>query len=92
VAYPIAWTSSMTLVPYLGLYGDYYFSADDVPALLGTVPLASTPILHGWSARATTGLGARFSNGAAVLLGGEFGGIGSNTQIWTVRARGSVPF
>jgi hypothetical protein len=91
-AYPIAWTSTITLVPYLGVYGDYYFSADDVPALLGTVPLASTPILHGWSARATTGLGARFSNGAVVMVGGEFGGIGSNTQIWTARARASVPF
>jgi hypothetical protein len=91
-AYPIAWTSSITLVPYLGLYGDYYFNADDVPAILGAVSLASTPILQGWSARATTGLGARFSNGAAVVVGGEFGGIGSDTHIWTARARASVPF
>jgi len=26
------------------------------------------------------------------MIGGEYGGIGSNTQIWTFRGRASVPF
>jgi hypothetical protein len=50
------------------------------------------PLLDGWSARAAGGLAAKFSNGAAFTFGGELGGIGSNIQIWTWRARGSVPF
>ena len=62
---------------------------DNLPALAG---VASTPILSGWSARATAGLSARFSNGVTTMIGGEYGGIGSNTQIWTFRGRASVPF
>jgi hypothetical protein len=54
--------------------------------------LASTPLLDGWSARATAGLAARFANGAAISVGGELGGIGSGTSIWTYRARAAVPF
>jgi len=92
VAYPFDWISSITLMPYVGLYGDYYFNNDNVPALAGVVPLASTPILSGWSARATAGLNARFSNGVMTMIGGEYGGIGGNTQIWTFRGRASVPF
>jgi hypothetical protein len=92
VTYPFDWKSSITLMPYAGLYGDYYFNNDNVPALAGVVPLASTPILSGWSARATAGLSARFSNGVMTMIGGEYGGIGSNTQIWTFRGRASVPF
>jgi hypothetical protein len=30
--------------------------------------------------------------GALVAVGGEFGGIGSNFQIWTYRVRAHVPF
>jgi len=92
--YPIEWTSTVTLAPYLGLYGDYYFNADDAAtvALAGAAPLASTSIPAGWSARATTGLLARLSSGAMLSFGAELGGLGSITQIWTFRGRGSVPF
>jgi hypothetical protein len=92
IAYPFDWTASITLVPHVGLYGDYYFNNDNVPTLAGLAPLASTPILAGWSARATAGLSARFSNGVTTMIGGEYGGIGSNTQIWTFRGRANVPF
>jgi Subtilase family/Bacterial Ig-like domain (group 3)/Autotransporter beta-domain/IPT/TIG domain len=91
VAYPFNRTSSITLMPFVGLYGDYYFNNDNA-TLASVAPLASTPILLGWSARVTTGLSARFSNGVMTMIGGEYGGIGSNTQIWTFRGRSSVPF
>jgi Autotransporter beta-domain len=92
--YPLEWTSTVTLAPYLSLYGDYYFNSDDaaVVALAGAAPLASTPILDGWSARATGGIAARFHGGGTIAFGAELGGLGSSTQIWTFRGRGSVPF
>jgi hypothetical protein len=92
--YPLEWTSTVTLAPYLGLYGDYYFNGDDsaAVALAGAVPLASTPILSGWSARATGGVAARFDGGGTIAFGAELGGLGANTQIWTFRGRGSIPF
>jgi hypothetical protein len=94
LAYPIASTSTMTLAPYLGLYADYYFNGDDAATLTvpGSVALASTPILEGWSARFTGGLTTRFANGSAMAFGAELGGLGSSTQIWTFRGRGSIPF
>ena len=94
LSYPIAWTDSIALAPYAGIYGDYYFNRDDAASIVaaGAVPLASTPLLEGWSARATGGLAARFAGGAAIAVGGEFGGIGGNVRIWTYRARAAVPF
>jgi hypothetical protein len=76
------------LAPYVGLYSDYYFSKDN-----GTIdPLTVVPIIQGWGARVTGGIAATFGGGAQASFGGEFSGIGSNTHIWTLRARGSVPF
>jgi outer membrane autotransporter protein len=87
VSYPLAaWGA--TIAPYVGLYGDYYFAHDDA-ALAG---LASTPLLEGWSARATAGVSMRNDHGAQFDLGGEYGGIGSDTKMWTWRARGKLPF
>jgi hypothetical protein len=88
VSYPIGQTSDTMFMPYVGLYGDYYFSSDDA----STNGLASTPLMQGWSARVTTGIGMRFDHGAQFSIGGELGGIGGNTTTWTLRARGSVPF
>jgi subtilase family protein/Big-like domain-containing protein/IPT/TIG domain-containing protein len=88
VTYPFAWTSTLNLAPYVGLYGDYYFSTDDA----ATAGLTTVPLLQGWSARATAGMAMTFSNSALVSLGGEYGGLGSDTHIWTWRVRGSVPF
>jgi Autotransporter beta-domain/Bacterial Ig-like domain (group 3) len=94
VSHPFSWSESVTLVPYAGLYGDYYFTDDNAATMFvaGGLPLASTPFLDGWSARATTGLAARFSSGAAIALGGEYGGIGNNVHIWTYHVRAAVPF
>jgi hypothetical protein len=87
--YPFAWTSSaVALSPYAGLYADYYFSKDDAQ----TVGLTTVPLLQGFSARATGGVAASFAGGATLGAGGEFGGIGSATHIWTWTARGRIPF
>jgi Subtilase family/Bacterial Ig-like domain (group 3)/Autotransporter beta-domain/IPT/TIG domain len=88
VTYPFAWSSAVSLAPYVGLYGDYYFSMDDA----ATAGITTVPLLQGWSARATAGLAMSFSNSAVVGFGGEYAGIGSDTHIWTWRVRGSVPF
>jgi hypothetical protein len=93
-AYPVPWLESgIVLTPFVGVYGDYYFNREDAEALAGNaLPLASTPLLQGWSARVTGGLGASLPGGAAVGVGGEFGGLGGNTRIWTLSARARVPF
>jgi hypothetical protein len=88
VSYPFAWSSTLHLTPYVGFYGDYYFSRDD--AL--DAGLTAVPLLTGRSARATAGVAATFGGGAQVALGGEYGGIGGNTRIWNWRIRGGVPF
>jgi outer membrane autotransporter protein len=94
VAYPFTWADSVLLVPYAGLFGDYYFNEDNAAAIVlaGGVPLASTPLLQGWSARATAGVNAKFENGMMVGAGVEYGGIGSDFQTWTAKVKGQVPF
>ncbi|MGC2075070.1 MAG: Ig-like domain repeat protein [Xanthobacteraceae bacterium] len=88
VAYPMAWTSSVALAPYAGLYADYFFSQDDAQ----TVGLTTVPLLQGFAARVTGGISAKFAGGASISTGGEFGGIGLDTHFWTWTARGSIPF
>jgi hypothetical protein len=87
VSYPLAWSSTTNVAPYLGLYGDYYFSRDDAT----TVGLTTVPLLQGWSGRVTGGVAMTFGRGA-LSAGGEYGGIGSDNHIWTWRVRGSVAF
>ena len=88
VSYPLVWSSTARVTPYVGLYGDYYFSMDDA-TMIG---LTTIPLLQGWSARATGGLTVTLADGAALNVGGEYGGIGGDFQIWTWRVQGSVPF
>jgi outer membrane autotransporter protein len=88
VSYPFAWWGAAKFAPYVGLYGDYYFSVDDA----SVADLATAPLLQGWSARATGGLALTFAGGAQLSGGGEYAGIGGNTHIWTWRMRGNVPF
>ena len=52
VNYPLAWSNTTNLAPYVGLYGDYYFSLDDA----ATAGLTTAPLLQGWSGRATGGM------------------------------------
>jgi Autotransporter beta-domain/Bacterial Ig-like domain (group 3) len=87
VSYPLLW-SGIEIVPYAGLYGDYYFSGDN--AL--TPGLTTVPLLQGWSARATGGAAASFVNGMTIAGGGEYSGLGGNNHIWTWTLRGRVPF
>jgi hypothetical protein len=94
VSYPVPWLDSVLLAPYVGVYADYYFTQDDAAAIVaaGGIPLASTPLLQGWSARVTGGIGARLASGTTVGFGAELGGIGGNTQIWTFTGRARIPF
>jgi outer membrane autotransporter protein len=91
VSYPFEWTSTVALAPYAGVFGDYYFTGNN--AAVAGVPTPAL-LLQGWSARFATGLDMKFRNGGVISVGGELGGIGSNTSstIWTYKARGSVPF
>jgi hypothetical protein len=62
-----------------GFTADYYFSKDDAQ----TAGLTTVPLLQGLSAHVTGGVAASFAGGATLGAGGEFGGIGSATHIWT---------
>jgi hypothetical protein len=88
ISYPLPWQYGVNLSPYVGLYGDYYFSGDDA----SVIGLTTVPLLQGWSARATGGVAATLAGGAQVAFGAELGGLGIGTYIWTLRLRGSVPF
>jgi outer membrane autotransporter protein len=92
VAYPIAWSSTIALAPYVGMYGDYYFSSDNAIAALAASGLPGAVVLDGFSARAIGGVTGKFANGGTIALGAEFSGIGGDASIWTYRARASVPF
>jgi hypothetical protein len=78
-----------TVAPYVGLYGDYYFSKDDATTTPG---LATVPLLQGGAARATGGLTLNFGGGAQLSVGGEYSGLGQNTRIWNLKFNGAVRF
>jgi IPT/TIG domain/Autotransporter beta-domain len=92
VAYTFEPTSRLSLAPYAGVYGDYYFTSSNA-AVPGAAP-APIVLLQGWAARFTSGLDIRFSGGGELSFGGELGGVGStnDTKIWTYQVRGSLPF
>jgi len=89
LCYPLEWISAVALTPYTGVYGDYYFTSSN--AVVAGIPTPAL-LLQGWSARVTAGLDMKLSNGGVISVGGELGGIGSSTTLWTYMARGSVPF
>jgi len=70
VAYP-SWTESITLAPYVGLYGDYYFNTGDANVAGAAAIL---PVFDGWSARAIAGIGIQFSDGGQFTVGAERSG------------------
>jgi hypothetical protein len=76
-----------TVVPYVGLYGDYRFSSGD--ALPVNQPFVG--LNDGWSARVTTGA-AMVITGGRLSLEGELGDIGSGDRLWSISVRGSIPF
>ena len=71
VTYPIMWNGTASLLPYVGLYADYYFSSDNAALLL------PTQFVQGWAARTTAGLSYSAPGGAKIVIGGELGGLGS---------------
>jgi hypothetical protein len=88
VSYLWTWSELSRLSPYLGLYGDYYYSSDD-GMVIGAPPLA---FVAGWSARVTSGLDVSLNNGLRLSVGGELGGIGGDHTMWSVRGRLNKPF
>jgi hypothetical protein len=92
MSYPVLWSATTVLAPYVGLYSDYYFNSDSAGAATAVAAIPSNLILDGWSARAVGGLMAKFGNGAQIAVGAERGGIGGNFALWTYRARATVPF
>ncbi|MGV7218487.1 DUF7933 domain-containing protein [Bradyrhizobium sp. UFLA05-112] len=92
IMYPWLWTTTVKLMPYVGLYADYYFNRDDATLPVGPL-LQATQFLQGWSARVTTGVGVTLETGPRLSVDGELGGLGSNQfTVWSVRGRASVPF
>jgi len=91
VAYPWLW-STTKIIPYVGVYADYYFNSDD--ATLPVVPLLlPTQFVHGWSARVTSGVAVTNPGGVQLSVDGEIGGLGSgNFSVWSVRSRAAIPF
>ncbi|MGY3693556.1 hypothetical protein ACVIGA_003636 [Bradyrhizobium sp. USDA 3240] len=93
LSYPLATIDAAMVSPYLGVYGDYYFSKDDAAALsVSGIPINPTLVLEGWSARVTGGLNARLAGGMMLGLGAEYGGLGGTARLWTFSARARVPF
>ena len=85
---PLPWRGTgFTVSPYVGLYGDWYWSSS------GAIP-AGSPLVgfsNGWSGRVTSGVTARAA-GATVSLGGEYGGLGAAYKVWTASGRVEWPF
>ncbi|WP_244522072.1 Ig-like domain repeat protein [Bradyrhizobium embrapense] len=93
LSYPLATIDAAVVTPYLGVFGDYYFSRDDAAALaVSGIPINPTLVLEGWSARVSGGLNTRLAGGTMLGLGAEYGGLGSAARIWTFSARARVPF
>jgi hypothetical protein len=89
VEYTGAQFDGFKLLPFVGLYGDYYFTGDDATATIGT----PDAIASGWSARVSSGVAINWASGPTLLFGTELGGLGSN-RFLTLSGRGrlSVPF
>ena len=87
VGYPWHLSPLSTFTPFVGVYGDYYFSSSNaVPLLL------PTEFVQGWSARITAGINYNTTGGAKLTIGGELGGLGNDFTTWSVRGRASLPF
>ena len=89
VAYPVALDTGGKFVPFVGIYGDYYFSDDEAAATL----TFDDVIDDGWSARFTGGFSFSMPSGVVASLSGEVGGVGAGgAQHVSGRASLSVPF
>jgi hypothetical protein len=74
--------------PYVGFYGDWYWSTSNAIA-------AGSPLVgfsNGWSGRVTGGVSLARVTGATVSFGGEYGGIGAAYKVWTASGQVAWPF
>ncbi len=78
----------VTLTPYVGFYGDWYFSADNLAA--GDSEIVG--VSDGWSGRATTGISIICNNRVSFAVSGQLGGLGADYKIWTGSLRATLPF
>ncbi len=88
IVYPWQSSPGTSIAPFAGLFADYRFSSDDAlpvsPDQLG--------LSDGWSLRAQAGLLMTFEGGMRASVEGELGGIGRDDSVWSLMARGSLPF
>jgi hypothetical protein len=85
---PLPWSGNFTVSPYVGLYGDWYWSTSSA------IP-AGTPLVgfsDGWSGRVTGGVNVARAAGGTFSLGGECGGLGAAYRVWTASGRVEWPF
>jgi Autotransporter beta-domain len=87
-SYPFLLTRDVTMAPYAGLYGDYYFSQTNA-SLVGLTPI---PLLQGWGVRGTGGVAFNLFSRAQLTAGGEYEVTADNFQIWTWNVAGHIPF
>lgn len=73
LSYPITLDAGTRVVPFAGVYGDYYFSDDSATVLTGF----AGNIEDGWSARFTGGMRFATASGVNATINGEVGGLGS---------------
>jgi outer membrane autotransporter protein len=91
VGYPVAWSRTVTVVPYAGAFADYYFSSDNAAPL--TIPvLLPEEFVDGAAARIVSGLAVTTKDGARLALDGELGGLGNDFETWTARGSFATPF
>jgi hypothetical protein len=87
LTYRCAWSDTIAIAPYAGLYADDYFTRDDA----ATGALANAGI-QGPSARLVGGVAVTSIDGLKLSSGAELGGLGGGFTTWSLRARGGVAF
>jgi hypothetical protein len=87
VTWRTASAGDLAIAPYVGAYADTYFGRDSAA---GPIPI--TQVMDGTSARLTGGIAFVTPSGARLTAGAEVGGLAANFTVWSLRARGSVPF
>ncbi len=86
--YPLRWSKTIAIAPYVGVYADYYFTKDDA----ATAAL-QPKLLRGSSARMISGISSKNASGASFSLAGELGGLGGGDfSVWSISSRVAIPF
>ncbi len=87
LTYRCAWSDTIAIAPYAGIYADDYFTKDD--AVTGALANAG---IQGPSARLIGGVALTSIDGLKLSSGAELGGLGGGFTTWSLRARGGVAF